>query len=351
MRKAYRNTTPRIRTNEEGKMTYWWTGEIGNLAREAKSTRSRYLRARRRDAAGSEDRWETYKNAKRRLRKEIGREKAQRWKSLLEDLEGDVFGGGYQIVRSQLSLANPKINLSTERKMEVFEELFIGGRGEEDLPPPLEQCGGVPEVTLEELQRATSKIKKGKAPGPDGIPPEAVKTMIEGYTEYFRHVFWDMLQEREFPNEWGTAKLVLIEKPGGRGYRPICLLNVAAKVYEQVINGRLQKAIEEKGDFHTNQFGFRKGRTTVQAIERVIASARSRGLSVHAAVIFVNVRNAFNVASWRLTIRELVRRGVSEYLASTVRSYFSGREVILEKGLKRSIGGGVPQGSVLGPTL
>jgi hypothetical protein len=36
----------------------------------------------------------------------------------------------------------------------------------------------VEEFTIDELTRAAAKIKSGKAAGPDGIPPEAIKLAV-----------------------------------------------------------------------------------------------------------------------------------------------------------------------------
>lgn len=58
-------------------------------------------------------------------RAEINREK--KWKELIGNLEKDVF------VRSQLKMANSNITLATEKRIEIYEIVFIG-ETEEELP-------------------------------------------------------------------------------------------------------------------------------------------------------------------------------------------------------------------------
>ena len=53
-------------------------------------------------------------------------------------------------------------------------------------------------------------------------------------------------------------------------YRPICLLDTMGKLLEEMILQRLQgDMVSEKG-LSDNQFGFRKRRSTVNAIKAVV---------------------------------------------------------------------------------
>ena len=72
-------------------------------------------------------------------------------------------------------------------------------------------------------------------------------------------------------------------------------------------------------------------------------------------LITVDVKNAFNTASWRLIVQKLENKGISTYLIRLVDSYLKDRTVILRDSENRSeemkISQGVPQGSVIGPML
>lgn len=75
-----------------------------------------------------------------------------------------------------------------------------------------------------------------------------------------------------FPVRWKRAKLVFFYKGGGRpsanpgSFRPINLLDSAAKLYERMILRRLVAEIGEMGGLTIKQFGFRSGIGTVDAI-------------------------------------------------------------------------------------
>lgn len=68
-------------------------------------------------------------------------------------------------------------------------------------------------------------------------------------------------------------------------------------------------------------------------------------------LITLDVRNAFNTASWSGILGQLELRGVSSALRRSVRAYFEGRSISLSKDEHHDLSAGIPQGSVLGPLL
>jgi retron-type reverse transcriptase len=127
-----------------------------------------------------------------------------------------------------------------------------------------------------------------------------------------------------------------------------------ARFIENLINSRLLEEVEERGGFAERQFGFIKKRSTVNAIAEVIKIAKGHPHGrppKWCALIMIDVQNAFNTASWELIVRKLESRKISTYLLNIIKQYLSDRYIIIEDGIEKKVGGGVPQGSVLGPTL
>ena len=108
-----------------------------------------------------------------------------------------------------------------------------------------------------------------------------------------------------------------------------------------------------------NQFGFRKGRSTVDAIWAVvdIATKARRGTGKRkgsCALISIDIRNAFNIARWNICIDAMVRKKVPEYLLRMIRDCLRDRPVIYEGdrwSLKEEMTCGAPQGSQVGPLV
>ncbi|GBP75629.1 Retrovirus-related Pol polyprotein from type-1 retrotransposable element R1 [Eumeta japonica] len=93
----------------------------------------------------------------------------------------------------------------------------------------------------------------------------------------------------------------------------------------------------------------------VNITKDAIAGIRWKGgTKEYCLVVALDIRNAFNYASWVCIMQALRGKNVPEYLCRIVASYFTGR--VLKYDTKNGpkeydITGGVPQGSVLGPLL
>ena len=117
--------------------------------------------------------------------------------------------------------------------------------------------------------------------------------------------------------------------------------------------------MEGPGGLSERQLGFRNKRSTLDAIEIVVQIAREAirwegGSKEYCAVVTLDVKNAFNTASWPKIIMALESFRVPKYLQRTICDYFRDRWLIYKTdvGEKRyRVTCGVPQGSVLGPTL
>jgi hypothetical protein len=169
------------------------------------------------------------------------------------------------------------------------------------------------------------------------------------------------LEQGHFPKEWKSGKLVLLRKEGrpadsAAGYRPIVLLDEVGKLFERIIAARLIRHMECEGpDLADSQFGFRRGRSTIDAIQRVKQMANeavSRGKVVMA--VSLDIANAFNTLPWD-TIKEALRyHRVPLHLFRIIQAYLSERSVTWpgqQEWGRREMSCGVPQGSVLGPLL
>ena len=136
----------------------------------------------------------------------------------------------------------------------------------------------IPAITMQELRTACFKVGNAKAPRLDGIPNIALKAAIEEAHEMFLSMYNRCLQEGIFPAKWKQQRLVLLpkgKKPPDEpsSYRPLCMLDTAGKFFERIIHER----IEEYSERHlsNNQFGFRKGRSTLDAIKLVVNKVRN----------------------------------------------------------------------------
>ena len=194
--------------------------------------------------------------------------------------------------------------------------------------------------TLEELKTAGGRLKANTALRIDEVPSEILKEEIEAYPEILLEAFNSCFREGRFFVDWEKQRLVLLRKGNklledASSYRPICLLDTIGKLLEEMTLQRLQGHMVGENGLSKNQFGFRKGRSTVDAIQAVvdIATKARRGTGKRKgfyALISIDIRNAFNTARWNICIEAVVRKKVPDYLLQMIDDYLSDRWVIYE---------------------
>ncbi|KAI5748206.1 hypothetical protein M8J77_023050 [Diaphorina citri] len=296
-----------------------------------------------------------YFKSKKELRIAINVSKRKAWEKLCDDLNRNIWGSAYKIVCKKFKVS-PNIPLKIEEKIKEAEKLFP--RHEPITWEEIEvRAEEIPKITMEEVVEAFHKLKNKKAPGTDGISSEIAKALFEADPQYCTTLFNNILVEGTFPKIWKIGKLVLLEKgktddEGKMTYRPICLLNVLGKVMEHLIKGRLVKELKEKGDLCEAQFGFREGRSTLDAMGAVLKLAEeAKHMRKLCAMTLVDIKNAFNSMPWKGIIRELKKKNISNYLVKILCSYFQDRRLEIEDDVIQELTSGVPQGSVLGTIL
>ena len=65
-----------------------------------------------------------------------------------------------------------------------------------------------------EIKRAIKRLKNGKYAGPDGIPPEAIKTDLSTSTEMLYELFGKIWETNEVPDDWKEGYLIKLPKRG-----------------------------------------------------------------------------------------------------------------------------------------
>lgn len=345
----------RSHSSFKGTDKYWWTDEIAELRRLCVAARRRYTRSR-----GDKDLYEELRSARRLLKKAMRTSQRRRWNELIAELDVDPWGLAYKIVYRKLRVRQRIPELSNEDWVRrVIASLFPRHPTSRRTRT---RCRVGPELlfSADELIRQWTKLKNNKAPGPDGIPNEVVGMVIRVHPELLLRVYNGCLRKGVFYQKWKKQRLILLrkgQKPVDQpsSYRPLCLLDTMGKVLEGLVLKRIQDFVERECPLSDRQYGFRSGKSTIDAVRDVrdrAWEARQRG--AFCALIGIDIRNAFNSLRWKDINWCLKKRKVPLYLRRMIRDYLSGRKIIFDGEdwvIVDDMTGGAPQGSRIGPFL
>ena len=163
-----------------------------------------------------------------------------------------------------------------------------------------------------------------------------------------------------FPQIFKTGKITPIFKKGNKelleNYRPVSVLPIFGKIFEKVIYNRLYNFFTKENVLSDNQFGFRKGHSTVHALHSSVGRIQSAMENrMHTVGIFIDLSKAFDTLDHSIMLNKLEHYGIRGIANNLISSYLKGRFQYTsfdgENSEKLQVKYGVPQGSILGPLL
>lgn len=213
---------------------------------------------------------------------------------------------------------------------------------------------------IHEIASLIKQLKTGSSPGLDGITADILKMAINSVIEPITYLCNLSMTSGVFPDTFKVASVTPIHKSGNRAevtnYRPISLLSVIGKLIEKVTNHQLLNYLERNNILSPNQFGFRQSRSTEQAVDLLVSEivdCLDRGEKCLA--IFLDLAKAFDTVSIPILLSKLEGLGIRGLALEWFGSYLLNRKQCVRVGEHISdfsnVDCGVPQGSVLGPTL
>ena len=210
------------------------------------------------------------------------------------------------------------------------------------------------------VRKVVMNLDLSKASGPDCIPVVVLKSCEPELSYILAELFNKCLKESCFTDCYKVSSVVPVfknvgERSTAKNYRPVSLLSVVSKVFEELVNNRIVDHLEKCGLFSDFQYGFRSCRSTADLLTVVSARiARAFNRSGTQAVA-LDTSTAFDRVWHAGLLHKLKSYGISGQIFGLISSFLSNRRlrVVLDgkSSQKYPVHGGVPQGSILGPTL
>ena len=125
-------------------------------------------------------------------------------------------------------------------------------------------------ITVDEVEVVIRYLKRNKSFSGDQLLNEYFLESFDILSGHIVDIFNAILNSGFFPTQWSEGIIVPLFKKNDpnnvNNYRGITLVSCFSKIFTGVLNNRLNKWAENNDVLSDSQFGFRKGRSTTDAI-------------------------------------------------------------------------------------
>ncbi|WP_299752924.1 group II intron reverse transcriptase/maturase [uncultured Tateyamaria sp.] len=201
--------------------------------------------------------------------------------------------------------------------------------------------------TLIEAWIRLSRNRGSQTPGTDGMTRRRIEEQVGGVGRFLDEVH-DELKSGNYRPE--PVRQRLIPKTGKPGqFRPLGIPTLKDRLVQMAMKFVLEPIFE--ADFYPNSYGFRRGRSTHDALAAVQKQLHptTHGPSLTHYVIEGDIKGCFDAINHHLLMEEVKRRIQDRKVLLLIRAFLKAG-IMIEGSLEHSATG-TPQGGVLSPLL
>jgi Reverse transcriptase (RNA-dependent DNA polymerase)/Endonuclease-reverse transcriptase len=210
------------------------------------------------------------------------------------------------------------------------------------------------------------------APGPDAILPIFLQYAGKAVWKALSALYSFSWRHSVTPQAWREGNVMALWKGGDKAtstsYRPISMTSIIARTFEHLVQRQLAELLDPLPPplhhhqyFSNTQFGFRKGRTTHDAIHYLLCSVQRvlrkdcTPRRPRCPVLFLDIKKAFDRVDHNILMKRVHDAGIRGRAWLWIRSFLSNRRMRTVDNAEHSaweaVEFGVPQGCVLSPFL
>ncbi|MEW8544951.1 MAG: reverse transcriptase family protein, partial [Candidatus Thiodiazotropha sp.] len=183
------------------------------------------------------------------------------------------------------------------------------------------------EVCKNEIVEACKKLKNGKSCGFDGILNEMIKYGQYDLLPCIEKLFNLILTTGYYPKVWSQGILVPLYKAADRmdpnNYRGITITSSLGKLFNSILNTRLEKFLNENRIIHDEQIGFRAGSRTSDHIFK-LKTLLYKYLKENGKLFtcFIDLRKAFDSVVHPALFYKLYKIGIGGRFIQLIQSMY-----------------------------
>ena len=216
------------------------------------------------------------------------------------------------------------------------------------------------DIELEGVVKQLTQININKAGGPDGIPARLLHDYAYELAPMLHFIFRQSYATGTLPDDWRKAFVTGIYKKGLKSspenYRPVSLTCISCKLMEHIVLSHMSKHLSNHNIIVENQHGFREKRSCeTQLLEAMHDWAECLNRTSQTDILMLDFSKAFDKVPHQRLAAKLHHYGIRGKTLCWIQGFLANREQSVTMNGCCSkwalVKSGVPQGSVLGPTL
>ena len=270
-----------------------------------------------------------------------------------------------EIANAQLEHFRNKIKKLTDKLQRVPDDplnylkraLERWGRRSEQIEEFVIQPVGRPVI-----RDLLSKMGVSKSFGHDGLDGQSMRLITDHIVTPLHHITNLSISTGVFANKWKVGRVIPLWKGKGKdkfdpdSYRQITLLPVISKLVEKVVQQQLGNFMETQRLWNPNLHGYRKNLSTTTALgELTDAIFTASDENLISVAMSIDESAAFDCVRHKILIQKLRLYKFHQSSIQWMSSYLQFRSSYIAIGAHKSrmdwMKSGVPQGSILGPSL
>ena len=180
-------------------------------------------------------------------------------------------------------------------------------------------------------------------------------------TDVLCHIFNLSIKQSKFCDDWKVARVSPAYKGKGvkndlNNYRPISNISHVAKIMERIINKQFVNYLTKHDFINVDQSAYRANHSTTTALHRVMEDwLEALNDNQFIGIVYLDTKKCFDSIDHKILLHKLKRYGVVDIENKWFNSYLNNRsqKVFINNDYSEpgALKSGVPQGSILGPTL
>ena len=274
-----------------------------------------------------------------------------------------------QLITSPIQMAELQNNFYVEKVKKLRKQLPERGDPTKQLrkmmegrPHPRPEGLSLRNVTPAEVDAIVRKLKNSKSCGLDNIDTYILKLTRRFIVPALTQIVNLSISTKTFPQAYKVAKVVPLYKgkeaevTNPKSYRPVALLPIVSKVLERVVQKQIVDYMDKNEYWHPQQHAYRSHHSTASAMismhDSWVEAAENGKL---AGITLIDMSAAFDVVDIKILLAKCKLLNFDENTQAWLESYLMKRSQCTYISGSTSkvlfLEAGVPQGSVLGPSL